>query len=125
MDAGIFFFPQLADGVAGPVQFQSSLIFANSAGPTPVQVELFDSDGNVQGFTFGEEERSPVLQVELGAGESFSTQTPGADPIQVGYAQVIAAEGVGGTAVFSRADAATGTLLYEAGVAASEPLTDL
>ena len=124
MDAGIFFFPQLADGVAGPVQFQSSLIFANSAGPTPVQVELFDSDGNVQGFTFGEEERSPVLQVELGAGESFSTQTPGADPIQVGYAQVIAAEGVGGTAVFSRADAATGTLLYEAGVAASEPLTD-
>ena len=124
MDAGIFFFPQLADGVAGPVQFQSSLIFANSAGPTPVQVELFDSAGNVQGFTFGEEERSPVLQVELGAGESFSTQTPGTDPIQVGYAQVIAAEGVGGTAVFSRTDAATGTLLYEAGVAASESLTD-
>ena len=73
---------------------------------------------------FGELGKSSIFQIALEEGESISAQSAGTEAIQAGYAEVIARPPVGGTAVFSRRDATTDTLLYEAGVPASDPLTD-
>ena len=122
--ATTFYFPQIGDGAAGNIQFQSSLVFNNTAGITPVQVELFNPEGGFLDLEFSDLAKTSLFEFGLNPGESFSTQTPGTDPIQVGYARVIAAQGLGGTAVFSQTDSSTGTLLFEAGVPASESFTD-
>ena len=122
--ATTFYFPQIGDGAAGNIQFQSSLVFNNTAGITPVQVALFNPEGGFLDLEFSNLAKTSLFEFGLNPGESFSTQTPGTDPIQVGYARVIAAQGLGGTAVFGQTDSSTGTLLFEAGVPASELLTD-
>jgi hypothetical protein len=119
-----FFFPQFADGAVGNLQFQSTLILVNTGEDTSVQVELFSTpDGDPMTLTLGELGTDSVFDLELGEGESVSLQTPGQDSIQVGYARVLAGEGVGGVVVFQRTDLTTGVSLYEAGVPASKELT--
>ena len=56
--------------------------------------------------------------------ESISLSTTGTGELQVGYARVTASESVGGVVVFQRTDLPTGISLYEAGVPASNQLTE-
>ncbi|UCF36071.1 MAG: hypothetical protein JSU96_14780, partial [Acidobacteriota bacterium] len=120
-----FFFPQFADGAAGSLKFQSTLILVNTGEDTSVQVGLFSTpDGDPMTLTLGQLGPESVFEFGLGEGESVSLQTPGQDRLQVGYARVFADEGVGGVVVFQRTDLTTGVTLYEAGVPASKELTE-
>jgi hypothetical protein len=120
-----FFFPQFADGVWEDLQlqFQSTLILVNSGADGMVRVELYSSpDGAPMALTLGELGTDSLFEFELKQGESISLPTPGTGALQVGYARIVAGEGVGGVVVFRRSDLATGISLYEAGVPASTQL---
>ncbi|UCF37048.1 MAG: hypothetical protein JSU96_20000, partial [Acidobacteriota bacterium] len=119
-----FYFPQIGDGLAGNIQFQSNLVFANSGGISPLEIDLANSDGDFLDLELGELGTDSLFELGMVPMESLSIETPGQDSLKIGYAEVTAAEGVGGTAVFSRTDASTDVLLYEAGVPASGTLTE-
>ena len=124
METGVssFFFPQLGDGAAGTLQFQSTLILVNTGSDTPVRLELYRTpDGEPMTLTLGELGADSVFDFELKSGESISLSTPGTGTMQVGYARISAGAGVGGVVVFQRTDLTTGVSLYEAGVPASQP----
>lgn len=115
----LFYFPQIAEGREGRLQFQTTLIFVNTGEDTSVRVEFFRSDGPPMTLNLGSLGGGSVFDIELKKGESISLSTAGAGPIQVGYARITAGDGVGGTAVFRRTDAIQGQTLFEAGVPAS------
>jgi hypothetical protein len=118
-----FFFPQLGNGVAGTLQFQSTLILANTGSDTPVRVELYSTpDGEPMTLTLGELGPDSVFEFELKEGESLSLPTSGTGEMQVGYARVFASEDVGGVVIFRRTDLTSGISFFEAGVPASAPL---
>ena len=119
-----FYFPQVGDGLVGNIQLQTSLVVQNTRGITPVTLELFNSESGFLTLDLDPLGRGSLFGFGLNPGESVSAQSEGTGDIQAGYAEILAALGVGGTAVFSRSDAASGTLLYEAGVPATQPLTD-
>jgi hypothetical protein len=119
------YFPQLGDGSIGSLQFQSTLILANTGGDSLVRVELFSTPrGDPMRLTLGELGTGSVFEFVLEEGESISLPTPGTGDMQVGYARVHAGHNVGGVVVFRRTDLATGISLYEAGVPASEELNE-
>jgi hypothetical protein len=124
INSSTFYFAQLGDGLAGNIQFETSLVFENAGGVNPVQVDLADSDGRYLDLEFEGLGSGSLFEFGLAPGEALSTKTPGADPLKVGYARVIGAEGLGGTAIFSRSDAEQGILLYETGVPAARTLSD-
>ena len=119
-----FYFPQVGDGLVGNIQPQTSLVVQNTQGITPVTLELFNSESGFLTLDLDRLGPGSLFGFGLSPGESVSAQSEGTRDIQAGYAEILAALGVGGTAVFSRSDAASGTLLYEAGVPATQPLTD-
>ncbi len=122
-----FYFPQVGDGVAGNIRFQTSLVFVNVGLGTTVQVQFFSSpNGQPLQLTLGNLGTNSSFQIPLAAGGSVSLQTPGTGGIQVGYARVTVPAGreVGGTAVFTRTDVPSGTILYEAGVPAATALNE-
>ena len=126
--AGIFYFPQIANGTAGNIRLQTTLIFINTGPDTPVKLEFRNSQGPLaMELTTGTNSStlngsSSVFNFQLKKGESLAAQTPGTGDLVVGYAKVTAAAGVGGTAVFRRSDNPSGIALYEAGVPATTPL---
>jgi hypothetical protein len=123
--AATFYFPQIGDGVAGSLQFQSSLIFVNTSSDTTAQIEFFATgSGLPMSVALGDSEASPIHNVGLKRGESISLQTPGTGQIQVGYARVQTGAGVSGVAVFGTTDKGSGVGLYEAGVPVTETLTE-
>ncbi len=124
----VVYFPQLGDGRAGNIRFQTTLIFVNAGPTTNVTVEFFSTGPGAAPLmlslgNLGTRSRFDVL---LNAGASISLQTPGTGTIQVGYARITIPAGanVGGTAVFTRTDIPTGTILYEAGVPTVQSLRD-
>jgi hypothetical protein len=125
MESGLssFFLPQLGDGVAGTIQFQSTLILVNTGSDSMVRVELYGTpNGEPMPLTLGELGTNSVFEFELKEGESISLSTPGTGEMQVGYARVFAGPEVGGMVVFRRTDLTTGIPFYEAGVPASTEL---
>ncbi len=119
-----FYFPQVGDGLVGNIQLQTSLVVQNTAGITPVALELFNSEAGFLTLDLDTLGPGSLFEFGLNPGQSVSAQSEGSADIQAGYAEILAAQGVGGTAVFSRSDADSATLLYEAGVPATQPLTD-
>ncbi len=117
------YFPQVANGQVATIQFRTEMIFVNTGEATTVRVELFQSDGTDMVLTLGSQTDS-VFDFELAKGGSLSVPTSGAGTLQVGYARLTAGAGVGGTAVFTRIDAPTGVILYEAGVPAVTTLSN-
>jgi hypothetical protein len=118
----VFYFPQIGDGTVGGIQFQTTLILVNTGPASVVEVEFFDSDGGPIELSLGGQPAAHGFEFALDPGVAFSAETPGTGQLRVGYARVTAGNGVGGTAVFTRRDAATGVVLFEAGVAASRTL---
>ena len=119
-----FYFAQIGDGQVSSIGLQTSGVLKNTSGITPVQLELFDSTGDFFDVQLDPLGQNSLFSFGLNPGESISLQSAGEEDIQAGYAEVLARTGVGGTAVFSRTDLDSGTLLYEAGVPASRPLRD-
>ncbi len=123
----VVYVAQVGDGRIADIQFQTTLIFVNTGGDVTITLEFFTTGtGAPLTLTLGDLGTDDTFQIPLRQGESFSAQTPGTGGIQVGYARVTIPEGgmVGGTAVFTRTDIPTGTILYEAGVPASDTLHD-
>ena len=118
----VFFFPQIADGSAGALTLQTEFIFVNTGGDTTVTVEFLNGSGNPLVLELGSLGSDSRFDIPLKTGESTSQKTPGTGAIAVGYARVTAGTGVGGTAVFTTSDTATGIVQSEAGVAASSTL---
>ena len=119
----VSYFPQVANGQVATIQFRTEMIFVNTGDATTVQVELFQSDGTPMVLTLGRQTDS-VFDFEVVKGGSLSVATTGTGTLQVGYARLTAAAGVGGTAVFTRINAPTGVILYEAGVPAVTALSN-
>ncbi len=120
-----FVFPQFADGALGSLQFQSTLILANTGAGTSVQVEFHATpDGDPMTLTLGDQGTDSRFEFFLNRGETVSLATPGTGDLQVGYARVFAGDGVNGVVVFTRRDLTAGITLYEAGVPATTELTD-
>jgi photosystem II stability/assembly factor-like uncharacterized protein len=115
----VFYFAQIGDGRDGPIQCQTTLIFVNTGGDTVLKMEFFDSSGQRMAVPLGGFGTDSTFVIPLSAGEAFSAQTPGQGSLQVGYARVTTSDAVGGTAVFTRTDPASGRILYEAGVPAT------
>jgi outer membrane protein assembly factor BamB len=110
----IFYFPQVADGMSGNAKFQTTLVFANTGADAQVQVEFFNSAGQVMPVTLGSLGADWSFTFDLKKGESFSAQTPGTAALRAGYARVTTGAGVGGTAVYSYSE--NGVTMFEAGV---------
>ena len=120
-----FFFPQFADGSIANIQLLSTLVLANAGADSAVQVEFFSSpDGEPMELTLGDLGSDSHFELDLKEGESISLQTPGTGDLQVGYARVFAEPDVGGVVVFARRDVANDITLVEAGVPASNQLTE-
>jgi hypothetical protein len=120
-----FYFPQFADGAAGNIQFQSTLILANTGSATAARVEFYGTpDGAPMWLALGDLRMASIFEFTLDEGESVSLSTLGAGDLQVGYARVLAGVNVGGVVVFRRTDLTTGVSLYEAGIPASTELTE-
>ncbi len=121
--AEIFYFPQVGDGTFGTIRFQTSIILVNTGAAAPVRLEFFNSAGAPMEVELPGLGTASQFEFELQRGAAFSARTPGTGPLRVGYARLTTENGVGGTAVFTRIHAPTGTVLYEAGVPASRSLT--
>lgn len=121
----VFYFPQIGDGLAGPIGFRSTLVFLNTGAATTATVEFFDSEGSPLELELAGLGVGSVFEIPLAAGQSFFAASSGEADLKVGYARVTAGSGVAGTAVFSRSDTASGILLYEAGVPATTTLQDM
>ena len=127
----VFYLAQIGDGAAASIIFKSSLIFVNTSAPTMITVEFFTGAGAPMTLTLSHTDPSlgnlgtgSTFQIPLGRGGSVSVETPGTGLLQVGYARVTTESlAVGGTGVFTRIHAPTGTILYEAGVPASTTLS--
>ncbi len=119
----VFFFAQIGEGSQGQIRLQTTLILINTGGDTVARVEFLDSSGQPLEVTLGDLGSDSMFEIPLARGAAFSAQTAGEGPVRVGYARVTTSSGVGGTAVFTRTDIATGVVLYEAGVPASPALS--
>lgn len=122
------YFPQIGDGEAGAFRFQTSVIFVNAGEAAQATLDFFKDDGTPMEVTLPEFDPQPQssFQIDLAAGQSVFARTTGtSSPVQVGYARLTAQSGVGATAVFSGTDIASGVLLFEAGVPASSPLSEM
>jgi hypothetical protein len=117
--SSVFYFAQIGDGRDGGIQCQTTLIFVNTGEDTSLRVEFFDSAGQRMAVPLGGLGTDSSFTVPLLRGQAFSAQTPGQGTFQVGYARVTTSDAVGGTAVFTRTDPASGRILYEAGVPAT------
>ncbi|GAB4109886.1 MAG: hypothetical protein Kow001_10400 [Acidobacteriota bacterium] len=120
--AEVSYFPQVGDGAFSTIRFQTSIILVNTGASSPVRLEFFDSAGQPMEVELPGLGTASQFEFELERGAAFSARTPGTGPLRVGYARLTAQNGVGGTAVFTRIDVPTGTVLYEAGVPASRSL---
>ena len=106
------------------IRLRSNLIFVNTGLEATLEVDFFDSNGDPLQFTLGDQGTASSFSIPLAAGEAISLETPGSGDIKVGYARVTSDPSVGGTIVFARSDVLTGTVLYEAGVPATSPVSD-
>ena len=118
------YFPQVGDGTVANIRLRSNLIFVNTGLEATLEVDFFDSNGDPLQFTLGDQGAASSFSIPLAAGEAISLETPGSGDIKVGYARVTSDPSVGGTIVFARSDVLTGTVLYEAGVPATSPVSD-
>lgn len=115
---------QIGSGSEADIGFEATVILGNASQDTKAQVEFFDSNGSPLPLFLEEQGMTASLELDLPRGTSRTLHTSGDGPIRVGYAKATAGTGVGGTAIFSRRHLPQGTLLYEAGVPLTEPLTD-
>ena len=108
----------------GAIQLQSSAILGNTGVFSPVQLELFDSLGGFFEVDFGELEGARSLKSPWARANPSRRKARARRPLGPAMRKWWLVLRWVGRRWFSRRDVTTGTLLYEAGVPASTPLTD-
>ena len=122
------FLTQVGNGQSGTIILSTEVDIANTAssGKEAFTIDFFDSKGD--SFSPFSENPSVLLasttsavSVLLSPGETWRRETSGEGDIQSGYARIRSGDHIGITGIFTRRHAPTGTILYQAGVPASEP----
>lgn len=127
----VSYFPRVADGTQANLLFRTNASFVNTGSGTHLVLRFFQTDGTPMELDFGGElGRSSSFEIPLSSGQSFSATTTGAGnandgSLLVGYGSVAAGSGVGGTLVYTRSEADSGIVLYEAGIPASPAIDSL
>ncbi len=123
-----FFFPQIGAGSQGGLRFTTELVFVNSGETSALAVDLLDSSGApfAAEIVMGDQvlPQQSSFETQLARGQALKLLLTSSGGIRAGYARVTAAPSVGGTAVFTLTDSASGIVRYEAGVPASRPLQE-
>jgi hypothetical protein len=116
------YFPQIAQGLNTPFNFETSLFLVATNSESTVQIEFFGSDGAPLEIPF--EGRGSVSRINwsLTAGQAVSELTESIGPLVTGSAVISADNQVEGSAVFSAREG--GIKLFEGGVPAAQPMTD-
>ena len=122
------FLTQVGNGQSGTIILSTEVDVANTAssGSEAFTIDFFDSDGD----PFSPFAQNPSLllasttssvSVLLSPGETWRLETSGEGEIEAGYARIRGGDHIGITRIFTRRHAPTGTILYQAGVPASQP----
>ncbi len=125
------FLTQVGNGRSGNIILSTEVDAGNTAssGHEAFTIDFFDSNGdpfspiaaNPSFVLSGATTISPSVSVLLSPGETWRSETSGEGEIRAGYARIRGGDHIGITGIFTRRDAPTGTILYQAGVPASEP----
>ena len=122
----VSYFPQIGDGTEGKLRFRTGAAFVNTGPDTILKLDFFQSDGSPMSLDLIEEGRSSSIQQPLLRGQALTLSSSGAGDeqgaLQVGYARISTAPGVGGTLVFQRTEAPGELILFETGIPASGTL---
>ncbi len=118
------FFPQVGNGSSASIRFQTTLSWVNLGDVGTVQVEFLTAEGLPWNIDLGQLGAGSTFTFNLQRGQSRTVTTSGLGPLAVGYVRMTASPGVEGTAIFSGSDAPRQTVLYEAGVEATDLGTD-
>src|SRR5256712_1920440 len=119
-----FFFPQIADGVAGVVVFRTTVILINNGDGVATGTIVFRrSDGSAFSLTLKDGRTGSQFSFQLQPKQTLVLESTGEGPARNGYAVITSDRTIGGTAIFSEFDSA-GKLLTEAGVPASPNLNN-
>ncbi len=122
VSARTLYFPQVADGAIPGGKFQTTFVLVNTGMETPIQLEVYDSNGHEMLVNVDSLGSASRVSTSLYTGESYTFQTRGQGSLRVGYAKLIAPETVNGTAVFSFTE--NNVTLYEAGVPGVSPSSE-
>ena len=92
-------------------------------------IDFFDPTGgrwelDLNGQDPAGENKVSSVSASLGPGETWNLTTSGTGAIEAGYARIRGGASIGVTGIFTRRDVPTGTILYQAGVPASEWLQE-
>lgn len=125
--------PLFGNGTSGNIRFQTTLSLANTTGDALLGIEFRGRGGEELMVDLGELGIDSLFQVPVSSGQGLTIQTSGEGTLQLGYVIVHVAReagtddraGVGGTAIFTRSQADSGVILYEAGVPLTPTETDM
>ena len=104
-----FFFPRLVEGQGGNINFSTLVVLENtSSSAAATMLDFFDETGAPLTVELAGLTPASSYSFSLVAGETRFLQTPGTtEPLQVGYARVMAPSGVSGLVIFTRQDSGT------------------
>lgn len=119
-------FPQAADGAAGSIRFQTSLLLTNTGSTDEVLIEFFqtlpDDPAAPMEVTIAGLGTGSAFQRALLSGETALLETTGTGPLRAGYVRLTSLPSVGSIVIFTRSDG--GVTVTEAGVPAASPAQD-
>ncbi len=125
-DQTIQYLAQVGNGQAGSIVLSTEIDAASTAsdGAEGFTLEFFDSSGapwevGVSGELPAGENSLSSVSVLLEPGESWSLETSGLGEVEAGYVRIRSGENTGVTGIFTRRHEPTGTVLYQAGIPAS------
>ncbi len=127
----IQYLTQIGNGQTGNIALTTEIGVAGipGAGATAFTIDFFDPAGgrwelDLDGQIPAGENLVSSVSARLDPGETWHLSTSGKGEIEAGYARIRGGEDLGVTGIFTRQDVPTGTILYQAGVPASEWLTE-
>ncbi len=122
---------QVGNGQTGNIILSTAIDVASTleAGGAGFTIDFFDPAGgrwelDLNGPTPAGENGVSSVSARLGPGETWNLKTSGAGGIEAGYARIRSGSGIGVTGIFTRQDVSSGTILYQAGVPASQWLQE-
>ena len=123
------FLTQVGNGRSGTIILSTEVNAANTSGSgsEALTIDFFDSNGDpssplAESPSLLLASTTSSVSVLLSPGETWRVATSGEGEIQAGYARIRGGDHIGITGIFTRRHAPTGTVLYQAGVPAAEPV---
>ena len=122
------FLTQVGNGQSGTIILSTEVDVANTAssGSEAFTIDFFDSNGDplspfAENPSLLQASTTSSVSVQLSPGETWRLKPTREGEIQAGYARIRGGDHIGITGIFTRRHAPTGTILYQAGVPASDP----